>query len=190
MERRTFLAACTSAGLAGCAEPFGGRPAQPPVGTTAGTPAGETRTASSSTGSAAATRTAIHRGYETVEVRATTPDGTVLGSVTAAVADTPELRYTGLSDTESLPADRGMLFVYDEVGDHTFVMREMDFGIDIVYADDEKRITTIHHAPEPGPTEDGENQRYPGRGQYVLEVNYRWTTDHGVTEGDLLAFDL
>ena len=110
--------------------------------------------------------------------------------MTAAVADTDELRYLGLSDTNYLPEDRGMLFVYDAVDDRTFVMREMEFGIDIVYADDEGVITEIHHAPEPGPDEDGSEQRYPGRGQYVLEVVYEWTVERGVEEGDVLEFEL
>lgn len=187
MNRRRFLATFGPVGLAGCArlpdDPASGAPTgtASPVGTTnrpSGTP------------SSTVSETSVHPGYDEVEVRATTKGGTVLGTVTAAIADTRELRYLGLSDTRSLPADRGMLFVYDGVDDRTFVMREMDFGIDIVYADDEGTITRIHHAPEPGPDEDGSNQRYPGRGQYVLEVNYDWTTDHDVAEGDLLDFDL
>lgn len=133
--------------------------------------------------------TPIHADYETTEVRVTSSAGEPLGSVTVAIADTPELRYLGLSDTADLPADRGMLFVYDAVDDRTFVMREMDFGIDIVYADSGGVITEIHHAPAPGPDEDGEEQQYPGRGQYVLEVAYEWTTDRGVSVGDVLLFD-
>lgn len=129
-------------------------------------------------------------GYETTGVDVTTPGGDPLGSVTAAVADTGQLRYTGLSDTESLPTDAGMLFVYDRVGDHTYVMREMDFGLDIVYADGDGAITRIHHAPAPAPDEDGEDQTYPGRGQYVLEVNRGWTTERGVETGDILRFEL
>lgn len=131
----------------------------------------------------------IHSRYETATVRVETPDGERLGTVTAAVADTPELRYTGLSDTDSLPDERGMLFVFDAVEDHTFVMREMDFGIDIVYADSDGTITTIHHAPAPGPNEKGSEQHYPGRGQYVLEVPLDWTSAHGVGVGDVLALD-
>jgi uncharacterized membrane protein (UPF0127 family) len=100
------------------------------------------------------------------------------------------LRYTGLSDTESLPEDRGMLFVFETADSHTFVMREMDFPIDIVYADVDGTITSIHHAPEPGPDEDGNDQEYPGFGQYVLEVNYDWTTDRGIETGDRLVFEL
>ena len=132
----------------------------------------------------------IHEEYDTTEVRAVSTDGDELGSVTAAIADTSDLRYLGLSDTEDLPADRGMLFVFESAAERTFVMREMDFGIDIVYADEDGTITDIHHAPAPGPNEDGNEQEYPGRGQYVLEVVYEWTIDHDVSEGDVLAFDL
>ncbi|MFB6233277.1 MAG: DUF192 domain-containing protein [Haloarculaceae archaeon] len=133
--------------------------------------------------------TPIHPGYGTTEVRVHSPEGQRLGAVTAAVADTPSLRYRGLSDTGSLPADRGMLFVYESVDVRAFVMREMEFGIDIVFADDRRTITTIHHAPAPGPGEDGADQRYAGRGQYVLEVPLGWTTDRGIEPGDVLAFE-
>lgn len=134
--------------------------------------------------------TTVHEDYETSDVTIVSPDDTERGSVTAAIADTGSLQRLGLSDTESLPSDRGMLFVYDRVSERTFVMREMDFGIDIIYADADGTITEIHHAPEPGPDEDGNDQRYPGRGQYVLEVTYEWTTEHDVSEGDVLEFEL
>jgi hypothetical protein len=200
-SRRTVLGALGTAlggvGLAGCAgdDPTG--PAETPtVGTTtrtgtATTPTDSTERSPAGTDTATATdSTAIHAEYDTTEVRVLTPGGTLLGSVTAAIADTRELQYLGLSDTSSLPEDRGMLFVFDEPARRTFVMREMDFGIDIVYADSAGEITRIHHARAPGPDEDGNDQRYPGRGQYVLEVNYDWTTERGVTTGDVLEFDL
>ncbi|WP_415379831.1 DUF192 domain-containing protein [Halosimplex sp. TS25] len=211
MRRRAFLAACAAAGVGGClgdgTESEGG----PGAATTAGptdAPDRSTATATETSTESPAptptpsptatpeptpstpTGTPLFPGYETTEVRVTTPEGEQLGSVSAAIADTGDLRYTGLSDTESLPEDRGMLFVYDEVGDHTYVMREMDFGLDIVYADDEGEITRIHHAPAPGPDEDGGDQTYPGRGQYVLEVNEGWTTERDVAEGDVLEFEL
>jgi uncharacterized membrane protein (UPF0127 family) len=185
-SRRRYLqraGTALTAALAGCSAPFG-TPAPAD-----GRPTTTANDAPNGTGTAA-TGTPRFTGYETTGITVRTADGDVLGSVMAAIADTPELRYRGLSDTETLPEDRGMLFVYEEVGERTYVMREMDFGLDIVYADDRKAITRIHHAPEPGPTDDGEAQRYPGRGQYVLEVNYTWTTERGVEEGDVLAFDL
>ncbi|WP_142986251.1 DUF192 domain-containing protein [Halorubrum cibi] len=131
----------------------------------------------------------IHPEYETREVVVETPDGDALGSVTAAVADTDDLREIGLSDTESLPEDRSMLFVHGSIQERTYWMREMDFGIDIAFADAEGVITEIHHAPAPGPGEDGTEQTYGGRGKYVLEVTYRWTEERGVSVGDVLRFD-
>ncbi|MFC7176692.1 DUF192 domain-containing protein [Halosegnis marinus] len=107
-----------------------------------------------------------------------------LGSVRAAVAETWRQKYTGLSRTESLPEDAGMLFPYDSEGSHTYVMRGMDFGIDIVYVAANGTITRIHHAEEPPEGANGESYEYPGTGQYVLEVNYDWTTRHNVSVGD------
>lgn len=115
--------------------------------------------------------------------------GAELGAVEAAVADTFSKRYLGLSGTERLPEDRGMLFVHDSPGEHTYVMRDMSFGIDIVYADGEGTVTTIHEAPAPGPGEDGSTQEYPGTGRYVLEVNEGWMADRGVEVGDGLRFE-
>lgn len=180
-RRRTFLASVGVASVAGCTDL--GEPGEPPA------PDGTTEDAENDAPKDE-TPTPIHADYETTEVRVLTPDGDELGSVTAAIADTNELRYLGLSDTEYLPEDRGMLFVYDSVDRRTFVMREMEFGVDIVFADEEGVITEIHHAPEPGPDEDGDEQRYRGRGQYVLEVGYEWTAERGVGEGDVLTFGL
>lgn len=134
--------------------------------------------------------TPVHANYDTTEVRVESARGDRLGMVTAAIADTPDLQYIGLSDTEYLPADRGMLFVFDAEADRTFVMREMDFGIDIIFADSGGVITDLHHAPAPGPHEDGATHRYAGRGQYVLEVVKHWTTERDVGVEDVLVSDV
>jgi len=112
--------------------------------------------------------------------------------VRAAIADTREKRYLGLSDATSLPENAGMLFVFSEPRDSLrFVMREMDFGIDIIYADAEGTITRIHNAPERGGrTRTGASSGIGGSGQYVLEVPYKWTDRNGIEVGDTLAFDL
>ena len=150
---------------------------------------GDTDVNANTTGTDETDASPIHAGYDTRDVVVESAAGDRLGAVTAAVADTRALRYTGLSDTSSLPEDRGMLFVHERERGLTYVMRQMDFGIDIVFADADRVITEIHHAPAPGPDEDGESQRYPGRGKYVLEVGYEWTTARDVTVGDVLRFD-
>jgi|APHM01.1.fsa_nt_gi Uncharacterized conserved protein len=130
--------------------------------------------------------TQVHTDYETTEIKIESSGGSLRGTITAAIADTSDLRYLGLSETESLPEDRGMLFVFNSNNPRTFVMREMDFGIDIIYVDSEGIITSIHHADAPGPDEDGSDKRFSGEGQYVLEVNKNWTTRHDIEEGDIL----
>ncbi|EMA58622.1 DUF192 domain-containing protein [Halorubrum kocurii] len=129
--------------------------------------------------------------YDATTVAVRSPEGEDRGAVRAAIAETREKRILGLSAAPSLPENAGMLFAYPEPRDSlTFIMPEMDFGIDIVYADADRTITRIHNAPEPGPNEDGSEQRYPGSGQYVLEVPYEWTDRRGVEVGDALAFEL
>ena len=129
--------------------------------------------------------------YEHTTVAAVDSEtGEELGRVNAAVADSFSKRYVGLSETDRLPEDRGMLFVHDDVDERTYVMRNMSFGLDIVFVDSDGTIMAIHDAPEPGPDEDGADQEYAGEGRYVLEVNRGWTDEHGVEVGDRLEFEL
>ncbi|GAB3022057.1 DUF192 domain-containing protein [Natronobiforma cellulositropha] len=111
-------------------------------------------------------------------------DGETVATVDAAVADTSRERYVGLSDHESLEDGEGMLFVYRSERERTFVMREMDFDIDIVFVGSDERITDIHHARAPGPGEDGEDLEYTGRAQWVLEVPRGYVNETGVGVGD------
>lgn len=122
--------------------------------------------------------------YEHATVTVYDENGTQLGQVDAKIADTYRKRYTGLSDTESLPKNEGMLFTYDSAKNHTYVMRKMDFAIDIIYIGADNRITEIHHAPKPPEGANGNDYRYPGYGQYVLEVNHHWTTERKIEVGD------
>ena len=207
MRRRALLtlAGTTIAGLAGCAgedgptttEPDAPEPSTAPAATATGnsTPVDSTTSTARATTPEPTTTTEPwpsepYADYETTTVRVLSPEGERRGAVTAAVADNKNKRLLGLSDAESMPEGGGLLFVYDSVADRPFVMRRMDFGLDIVYADGEGTITSIHHAPAPGPNEDGNEQRYSGTGQYVFELNYGWTDRHGVAVGDRLAFEL
>ena len=101
-----------------------------------------------------------------------------LAAVDARIADTTAKRYTGLSATDSLGENEGMLFVHDSDGRRGYVMREMAFPIDIVFIDANGTITTIHHAAVDA------DQTFHGEGRYVLEVPHRYTTDNDITVGD------
>jgi len=206
MRRRDVLAAIGAGsigGIAGCSEtaPMAGEGSE--SGEAAG---GDDETGGSGADGGADTDTGTdadtddlptdwpsgpYADYDATTVTVRNPEGDDLGAVRAAIADTRDKRYLGLSDATSLPENAGMLFTYSGERDPLrYVMREMDFGIDIVYVDADRTITRIHNAPEPGPNEDGSEQKYPGSGQYVLEVPYEWTDRRGVEIGDSLEFDL
>jgi len=120
--------------------------------------------------------------YDQSTVTLADENGTELATVDVRVADTERERYVGLSKTDSLAAGDGMLFVFPESDRHEFVMRDMDFPLDIVFVAPNGTITTIRHAPVPGDASgDGS---YPGTGQYVLEVPRGYTNATGIEVGD------
>jgi len=114
--------------------------------------------------------------YERANVTVEGADGDQLATVQVRIADTQDKRRVGLSRTDSLANGSGMLFVHGGVDTHTYVMRNMSFPLDIIFADSDGTITTIHHAPVDGGS-------YEGRGQYVLEVPRGWANATGVTTG-------
>ena len=93
-----------------------------------------------------------------------------------------------MSNREKLPANAGMLFVFDQPDYHSFWMKDMLFAIDIIWIDENKKIVDITHNAEP--------ESYPkifqpsSPAQYVLEVNSFWAAEHGIVIGDVLNFNL
>ena len=52
------------------------------------------------------------------------------------IAATPESRAQGLMYRESLPANTGMIFLFDGEGAHHFWMKNTMIPLDIIYEDD------------------------------------------------------
>lgn len=126
-------------------------------------------------------------GYDTTTVEAVDGEtGETLATAEVRIADGFVKRYVGLSATDELDEDEGMLFVHDEPGEYGYVMREMAFPIDVLFVDSDGEVTRIHEAePESRPL-----TTYEGRGRYVLEVQQGWSADNGVAVGDRIEFDL
>ncbi len=126
------------------------------------------------------------QGHATVTVVG--DNGTTIATVHTRVSDSYRERYRGLSGTKSLADGQGMLFVYDSAGHYAYVMRDMNYPLDIVFADANGAITSIHHAPVPPPgTSEQDLKKYRGYGKYVLEVPRGYTTRHGITVGDRIV---
>ncbi|SEA22026.1 hypothetical protein SAMN04488065_2315 [Haloplanus vescus] len=184
MRRTTRLAlvCCLVVGLAGCAG-VGSTPTatdtQAPVTADATTTATPTATPEpvATPGS----------DYDTATVTISAENGTQVATVEAWVADDFGKRYTGLSETEALEPGQGMLFVHGQEGNHAYVMRNMDFPLDMVFIAENGTITTIHHAPLE--SDDDDLTQYSGRSKYVLEVPYGYTNETGVEVGDRVDID-
>jgi len=99
------------------------------------------------------------------------------------VADTDPERYQGLSGTETLPADTGLLFVYDqEAANRAIVMREMHYPIDVVFIDGSGTVTAVHSpVPEPGVSD--ELTHYSGRARWILEIPHGTAERHTIVPG-------
>lgn len=123
--------------------------------------------------------------YEHANVTVSDTNGSTLATVDVRVADTDRELYVGLSKTDSLPDGEGMLFVHESTGEHAYVMRDMNFPLDIVFAGPNGTITTIHHAAVPSDSDD--LTRYRGRARYVLEVPRGYTNATGIEVGDRIV---
>jgi uncharacterized membrane protein (UPF0127 family) len=120
--------------------------------------------------------------YDNTPVTVVDDNGTELATVDARVADTQEKRRIGLRRVENLSDGEGMLFVHERDGEKPYIMPpEMSVALDIVFVAPDGTIRTIEHASIP---EDDTTLRYPGRGQYVLEVPRGYTNRTGIEPGD------
>lgn len=108
-------------------------------------------------------------------------NGEHITTVDVAVAADPQSRYDGLSNVAELPMGEGMLFLYQGEDYRSFVMRDMEFDLDIIFADGEGEITEIHEAVAPA---EGQTDRtlteYEGLAQGVVEVPAGFCVQHGI----------
>lgn len=104
--------------------------------------------------------------------------------IAIAIADTPALRAQGLSGTSMLGSDEGMLFVFENDGQHAFWMKDMQYAIDIIWIDAGRSVVHVEHAVTPESFPRSFMPDTPAR--YVLEVPAGFATEHGIGVGSKL----
>ncbi len=104
--------------------------------------------------------------------------------VRVEIADNPLGQIMGLRGRESLPENRGMLFVHREEQELSFTMADTPIPLSIAFIDSERRIIDIQDMK---PLDD-EPPSYvsPKPAQYALEVNKGFYDERGVEVGDCL----
>lgn len=117
------------------------------------------------------------------------PQGTLRGcgpTLRLDIVATEAARQKGLMGVTNLPADYGMLFVFDDTVQPAFWMKDTLIPLEVVFMSkrgDIKAITPmqpqseeIHSAPEPLP--------------YALELPQGWMAAHNVAIGDTCVIEL
>ncbi len=134
--------------------------------------------------------------------RASELEKVVLGSKEfhLELAASDPVRMMGLSGRLEIAPDSGMLFVFPDVQERHFVMRDCPVPIDIIYLDDAGRILAMHEMqPEPprGPEEnpDAYEDRlkpYPSGGpmRFAIELKGGTVRTLGLKPGATVALDL
>ena len=97
------------------------------------------------------------------------------------IADTLAERTKGLSGRDMLPANAGLLFVFDINDKHAIWMKDMKFPIDIIWIDERFIITDIVENVSPSSFPEIFEPKNSAR--YVLETNAGFTRKNGINIG-------
>ncbi|MEK7552987.1 MAG: DUF192 domain-containing protein [Patescibacteria group bacterium] len=102
------------------------------------------------------------------------------------IADDEAERVRGLSGRASLPADHGLLFIFDQPTRPGFWMKEMNFPIDIIWLDENRRVLALNELVSPA----SYPQTFfpPAPIKYVLEVNAGWAQRNKLKIGERADF--
>lgn len=120
--------------------------------------------------------------------------------VRAEIADIPDKREKGLMFRQELAEDQGMFFIFKEEARHGFWMKNVNFPLDIIWIDKDKRIVDIKPNLKPcqethGPFDDGHREKscesyFPlEKAFYGLEVKAGFADKHKIKIGDTMSIN-
>lgn len=97
-------------------------------------------------------------------------------------------RERGLMFRDSMPADHGMLFLFEHPAVQTFWMKNTHIPLDILYFDKNYQLVSMSERTPPCHSASNDCPQYPsvGPAQYVLELNAGTAGKLGVKQGDVL----
>lgn len=113
-------------------------------------------------------------------------DGEEKGELELREADTMTKSYTGLSKTESLEDNSGLLMEYNTTVVSSVGMRNMKYDIDVIYVNSDNEVESIHNLNAP----ENKFEYYlayeiaTDKGKYVIEANGGWVDRMGIEVGD------
>ena len=110
-------------------------------------------------------------------------------SYRAIVADTPMKRSIGLMFRDRIESSECMLFKFDGPGSYGIWMLNMNFSIDIVWLDGNKRVVDLVENAHPCASFFRCKTYEPkGKASYVVEFASGTVRKEGIAKGSLIAF--
>ncbi|MFB6263357.1 MAG: DUF192 domain-containing protein, partial [Bradymonadaceae bacterium] len=124
--------------------------------------------------------------FDEVSARVTDCAGTQKGELERGVVRSFSQGYVGLSRQESIAPNGGLVFPYREQYSHRIEMRNMDFGLDILFVRADGTIGTLETLDAPDSLLEYyltyDSTYAPSK--YVVEIAAGWSDEHGVSTGD------
>jgi len=107
-------------------------------------------------------------------------------NVKVDLALTEEIQAQGLSGRVSLKDNEGMLFIFPQSGNYSFWMKDMNFPIDMIWLNENKKVIYIKRnaRPEFFPESYGPDEN----SKYVLEVISGFSEKNNLKVGDRVEF--
>lgn len=115
------------------------------------------------------------------------PDGKTIGTIQIELADNPSKISLGLMYREKLAENQGMLFIFPDNQPRAFWMKNTILPLDMIFADPDGIIVTIHEHTVPY-SEESYLSEIPSK--YVVEVNSGYVNSHDIKEGDKIVWTL
>ncbi len=124
-------------------------------------------------------------GYEEATVGFELADGGSL-NITCEVADSAVERANGLQDLDEMAVDKGMLFVFKEPKEASFIMHNVEFPLDIIFIAENGTVVNVEEAEVEGPDtpyDDLVRYRSDGEVKWVVEINKGLSQQYGIGPG-------
>ena len=106
------------------------------------------------------------------------------------LATTPKQQALGLMFRDSMPDDRGMLFIFPSATTRSFWMKNTRIPLDIFYFDTDLKLVSVTENVRPCRTQQCPTYPSAGPARYVLELNAGKAAELGTQKGDELVLDL
>lgn len=122
------------------------------------------------------------------KVKISLSQGKIKKNLEVEIALTPTQQAYGLMNRTKMPANSGMLFVFDQERTLQFWMKNTLIDLDIAYINKEKKIIDIQTMKAVTSVLESNPPTYPSKlpAQYALEMNAGWFKKNKIKEGAVL----